>query len=431
MNATKVSPRSRSASAAASSSTALPWTCPCCALLCDEFATPDDAATACPRARSTLQSLAATDNVHGLVDGKRVTVEAAIRAAAKRLAGWQQPLFAGLGTDVSGARALFRLAARTAAIVDHADGDAAMHGLRALQDRGQYTATIGEVHARAHTIVFVGTDGVTRQPRLLERLGLRRSDGPCRRVVWLGAAPPKAHALPMTAQHVRGSGDLHADVRQLAALVSRPRPAHGSDDLAALANELLASPYGVLLWEGASLTTQGALVVEMLNHVVSLLNKTTRAATFPLGGADGAASVNQAFTWLSGLPTRTRIARGGLEHDPHRHATTRLLARGACDGVLWTHAFDPSRMPPSTHLPRIVMGPPAMASRLEGPGVFIPVGTPGLGHSGHLFRTDGPVVLPILPSRVDGLRSVALVVAALEAQLPHEPKAGEPGIETR
>ena len=391
------------------------WTCPFCALLCEGFAGPADGAARCGRARDRIAALGHAAGAARTAGGV-VTLADAIAEAAARLASWRQPLFGGMATDVAGARALYRLAARTGAICDHADGDALMHGVRAVQDRGQYIATIGEVHARAHTIVFVGTDGAARWPRLAERFGLTREDSPCRSLVFLGAAPPAAWSARAAARHLAGSGDLLADVQQLAAWVARgpaSRPAAADASLATLADDLRASPYAVLVWEAGSLPEHGALIVERLNSIVGTLNQTTRAATFALAGNDGGASVNQTFTWLSGLPLRTRVSSAGLEHDPHRFGTARLLADDAVDGVLWVQSFDAARVPPATTLPRIVLGPPAMAAKLDANDVFIPVATPGLNAHAHLFRTDGPVLLHLEAARDDGLATVAAIAGEL------------------
>ncbi len=400
------------------------WTCPFCALLCEGFTSPADAAGQCPRARARIDALGSLASAAPLpVDATEVAIE----RAAERLASWRQPLFAGMATDVAGARALYRLAARTGAVCDHADGDGLMHGLRAVQDRGQYIATIGELRARAHTIVCFGTDPVTRWPRFFERLDLARDSSPLRKLVFVGMQPP-AVATRAAVGHLPGSGDLFADVQQLAAWVARKpsaRPPRADAAMAALADELLASPYAVLLWEGAALPAHGALIVEALNRIVGTLNQTTRAATFGLGGNDGAASVNQAFTWLSGLPLRTRVAQGGLAHDPHRYGTTRALADGAVDGVLWVHSFDATRAPPATTLPRIVLGPPAMAPKLGVDDVFIPVAVPGLHADAHLFRTDGPVMLHLEAPVAPQMMSVAQVATALLAAL--DARHGAPG----
>ncbi len=408
---------------AASPSTA--WTCPFCSLLCEGDA--PEVGGACTRARAMRLAHGRTAFAAGpLVDGATVPLEAALAAAASRLAGWRQPLFGGLGTDVAGARALYRLAAITGAICDHADGATLMHGVRAVQDRGQYIATIGEVRSRADLIVFVGTDGVAHFPELLARLGIGDAGSPCRQAVFIGVDAPASWPASVPQRHIAGSGDLFADVQHLTALVAKQRVRGADPALAALADELHAATYAVLAWEGAALPAEGALIVEALNRTVGTLNKKTRAATFGLGGSDGAFSVNQTFTWLSGLPLRTRVSAQGLVHEPRLFDATRLLNDGAVDGLLWLSTFDPERLPPATALPRIVLGPPAMANALRDAAmldgcVFIPVATPGLNADGHLFRTDGPVVLPVFAVRDDALPNAADVITQLAALLERTP----------
>ena len=177
------------------------WTCPFCSLLCDGFALVDAApphltGSDCPRAHAALASHAeAAPAVRARVDGQAATPEAALAAAAGRLAGWRQPLFGGLGTDIAGARALARLAGRVGAICDHADGEAQMHGLRALQDRGQYQATFGEVRKRADLIVCVGTTAVERHPEFFRRVGVGEPGRPCG-----GRVPRRAGARALSAR---------------------------------------------------------------------------------------------------------------------------------------------------------------------------------------------------------------------------------------
>jgi formylmethanofuran dehydrogenase subunit B len=346
------------------------------------------------------------------------TPEDALAVAAQRLAQWRQPLFAGLATDIAGARAVYRLAARTGAICDHADGAALLHGLRALQDRGQYIATLAELRSRAELIVCVGTPAVARFPEFFRRAGLGQPGSPCGRVVFLGTDPPDALPQGVLVDILPGSGDLFSDLQQLGALVARQWVREPDPTFGTLAEQLRAAPYAVLVWEAGTLPREGALIVEALNRIVGTLNRTTRAATFGLGGSDGGHSVNQTLAWLSGLPLRTRIAASGLQHEPHLFDAQRLLGQGAVDGVLWISSFNPERVPPVSALPRIVLGPPAMARHLKtGDSVFLPVATPGLNAAGHLFRTDGPVVLPVFAARDDGLPGVAQVLDGIARRL--------------
>ena len=404
------------------------WTCPFCALLCDGFgvdttgALPVLQGSDCPRARAALASHVRTpDAAAATIDGEPATLEAAIAEAARRLGSWRQPLFGGLGTDIAGARALYRLAARTGAISDHADGRALMHGLRAQQDRGQFTATLAEVRARADLVVCIGTPAITRYPEFFNRCELDGPGGPRPALVFLGAAVPDGLPPALEASAVAATGDLFDDLQQLAALVALQHVPRPHAPLAVLAQQLRSARYAVLVWEPGVLPAHGALWAEMLNRVVATLNRHTRAASLALGGSDGAASVNQVFTWLSGLPLRTRIGQDGLEHEPLRFDAERLVADGAVDGLLWISSFDPTRVPPCAGPaapPRIVLGPPAMGPRVGAAGtVFLPVATPGLNDAGHLFRTDGLIVVPLVAARDDGLSGVADVLARIAARI--------------
>ena len=411
-----------------SASASLPdnaWTCPFCPLLCDEFVLDTTApvpalrGSDCPRALAALEQharLAAASAAS--IDGVSAPVVEAIAEAARRLASWRQPLFGGLGTDIAGARALYRLAVRTGAICDHADGAALMVGVRLQQDRGQFTTTLAEVRARADLVVCMNTTAVARFPEFFNRCELDGPGGPRPSLVFFGVPVPTGLPAGLDACTVATQGEPFADLQQLAALVALEHVERARPELLVLAARLRAARYAVLVWEPASLPAHAALWAEMLQRLVATLNRHTRAATLALGGGDGASSVNQVFTWLSGLPLRTRAGPDGLEHEPLRFDAARLLADGAVDGLLWISSFDPSRLPPPTGLPCIVLGPPAMAERLRarpppGDHVFIPVATPGLNAPGHLFRTDGLVVVPLVAARDDGLTGVAEVLARL------------------
>lgn len=408
------------------------WTCPFCALLCESLVV--DAGpggglrgSGCPRANAALAALAPPASAAAAwVDGAAVAISEALDEAARRLTRWQQPLFGGLGTDVAGARALYRLAAHCGAILDAADGASLAHGLRALQDKGQYMATLAEVRVRAALVVCVGTPAVDRFPEFFNRIGMGQPGSPCRDLVFLGAeAPaPSRYGAPVAGpalaiDTIAGSGDLAADLQQLATAIDRPQQPGIDAAWVALAQRLHASPYSVLVWEAGRLPWHGALIVEAINRIVGTLNQRTRAGSLSLGGCDGAATVNQTVTWLSGLPLRTRVAAGAMQHEPVVFDAQRLLADRAVDGLLWVHSFDPRRVPPAAPgVPRIVLGPPAMVASLEAADtVFLPVATPGLCAEGHLFRTDGPVALHLPAARDDGLSTVGQLLTALSRRL--------------
>ena len=419
---------------------ATPWTCPFCPLLCDSFSVRAEAGawvlngSDCGKARAGLSHFgpgdasgaAAMSATPSRVDGVDCDIDTAIAAAARLLAASRQPLFGGLGTDVAGARALYPLACRLGAICDPAGGAALLHGLRALQDRGGFTTTLAEVRTRADLIVCIGSLPDARYPEFLRRCGFGLEGAARVALLQPSVAPasdaalvPDADAVPAGVEVLHFDGDLFDAAAMLAACVAGRAVGTAGATLAPLAARLHAASYSVLVYESAQLPAQGSLIVEAVNRVVATLNKRTRAAALPLGGCDGASTVNAVFTWLSGLPLRSRAAPGGLEHEPLRFDAARLLADGAIDALLWIASFGTEPEPLATSLPRIVLGHPRYAAAVRGgPSVFIPVSTPGIGAIGHVFRTDGSVLMPLTPLRLDALPNVAEVLRRLLQALP-------------
>ena len=123
--------------------------------------------------------------------------------------------------------------------------------------------------------------------------------------------------------------------------------------------------------------------------------------------------------WQTGFGGRTAYGQGFPVHDAYHYSTTRILADGA-DLLVWISSFNEARTPPATAVPTVVLGREGMSFERE-PAVFIPVGTPGLDHTGHLFRTDRVVALPLHRLRESALPSVAEAIAAIEAALQEAP----------
>ncbi len=422
------------------------WTCPFCLLLCDGLgvranASGDSLELAygdCAAARAGLaQFLGRPSQAMPQVDGLSCEPAVAITAAARLLAASRQPLFGGLGTDVAGARALYRLSCETGAICDPAGGAALMHSVRSLQDRGSFTTTLAEVRTRADVIVCVGGLPSTKAGDFFQRCGLGEGLVPRRHVVVLGGSATAdaaelaalSHEPGVTTETVPMQGDLFSTVAVLAALVAKRAVRDVSSPgsaLTTLAERLLNAHYAVIVGETGSLPAHGALVIETVNRIIGTLNASTRAGAMWLGGGNGAGTVNSVFTWMSGLPLRTRAGPLGLEHEPVCFDATRLLADSAVDSLLWISSFDATGTPPATSVPLIVLGHPALAASASRLGaVFIPVSTPGIGSAGHLFRADGGAVLPLvpvyrdtLPTLADVLGQITHAVQALRAGAP-------------
>lgn len=421
---------------------AMAWVCPFCPLACDHLTvaggSPGQALSlqggVCNRASRALGHFAAPAAAVAEVDGQATDLASAITAGARLLLGSRQPLFAGLGTDVAGARALYPLACATGAICDAAGGAALMHGLRALQDRGQFTTTLAEVRTLADLIVFVGGLPLDVAPLIAQRCGIGEAQVPQRHVVVLGPAPGDEALLAgwagpgVSVECVPLLGDLFTTLTLLGALLTPQGPAvlpqagAGTEPLRALVARLRGARYGVWVGAPARLPAQGALIVEAVHLAVGHLNRNTRSAALWLGGGNGSATANQVFTWLSGLPMRSRLSPHGLDHQPLVFDAQPLLDDGAVDALLWVSCFDAEAVPPASTLPMLVLGPPALAASCRRAGaVFIGVSTPGIGSAGHVFRTDGTVLMPLRALRPDGLPALADVLRALTQALAARP----------
>ncbi|TDV19525.1 formylmethanofuran dehydrogenase [Paraburkholderia caballeronis] len=422
------------------------WVCPFCALLCDDVTirayadgTLDAPDARCPKLAHALAGYSGTDaQCSASIDGAPASADDALDRAAQRLARAHRPLFGGLATDVAGARALYPLAAACGAALDHLHGETLAPAILAQQDRGALFTTLSEIRTRADLVVVFACRPAERQPRFYERaLGQPGDGGFARRIVFVGCdADPAATAYAsrsadVTVETLLADANPYDTLARWSARVeSRSGAARRTGDdtatLAALVERIAGARYTAFVYEPAALPgDHTALLIEALSRIVKAANRTTRGGALALGGGDGAATVNQTLTWLSGMPLRTRVAKPArlageppLDHDPYRYRTAQLLERGETDLLLWIASFGAEPLPAALApaVPAIVLGHPALAAPLAARGastVFIPVATPGIDAGGHLFRVDGPVVLPLAAARGLPLPGVNDVVAKL------------------
>jgi len=407
------------------------WTCPFCALLCDDVSlqfdargTPALVGGQCPRASAALARFDAAPAPSSSVDGQPVPLDQAIESAAGLLRRARLPLIGGLGGDVAGARAWMRLAEASGAICDAAHSAGQTAALRVLQDRGGYFTSLAEIRTHADLIVVVGSAPGERHPRLWQRIAPNELLEPRDiDIVLLGVAAADderariAQALPSATVAAHATADLHDEIAVLSALVAQRQVESASEAQRALAERLRGARYAVLLWEPGALPQPAELAIELLQRTISTLNLKTRAAGFSLGGSDGAASAQQVHAWQTGLPLRTRHGPLGLEHDPWRNGTDALLADGAIDALVWIASHGSEPAPPADWAGALVLiGHPSFAPLAQGraaPSVFIPVATPGIDHGGHQFRAEFSVLMPLTAAREQHLPSVAEVVSLI------------------
>ncbi len=394
-------------------------TCPACGLLCDDVLIEGNQSkikvlkNGC--AKSVIFFEQAEDDATPKIAGKQVTLAQALAKAAEILKQAQQPLLAGLSTDVQGFRAIYDLSQKTnakpSAKLSHMNATSMARNLKVLQSTGWQTTTLTEVKNRAEVIVCFGSDLLSHNPRFFERFvdvdGMFVS-AKNRQVIVLGEASDhgiKSDALQAAWILPCRATDLPSITMVLRALVAGKRLKATEiagvkvGDLQTLADKLKAAKYAVLAWVAKDLDFNHAeLTIQNITETVTTLNKTTRAAGLPLGGSDGDTSANNAHTWLSGLALND-------EHTEH-------------DAMLWVNSFSAggilAKMPPKTDKPLIIIGNNNIKHQAD---VFIPIATPGLDCSGTLFRVDSSVVLPLKKVRENNLPTLAEVLGQIEEQL--------------
>jgi formylmethanofuran dehydrogenase subunit B len=402
--------------------------CPFCGLGCDDLKIAIEAekvevkANGCPISIPAFASGSAVDTPR--VDGAPVPQREATTTAARLIAESRQPVFAGMGCDVAGVRAVLQLAERVGGTVEPANCESMLRNFLTLQDDGILSATLSEVRNRADLIVIAGADIGRRFPRFFERcVETKQSlfDVPSREIVYLGGAaaalPPGAEAINCANEKL---SEIAASLRALVAgraLSALSVAGIDTAKLAALASRMKAARYGVLVWASADFDFPHAeLTVQALAALVKDLNRETRFSALPLGGGNGDLTAAQVATWQTGYPLRIDFGRGYAHYDPFAYDASALLKRGEADLLVWVSSFFDTLQPPESSVPVIALARTA-AKFKTAPRVFIPVATPGIDHAGHVFRTDNVVAIRLKKLRESALPSVAEAVAAIEMEL--------------
>lgn len=365
--------------------------------------------------------------------GKPVSLTEAAATAATFLVNAKQPVIGGCATDVNGMRALLSLADRAGAVVDNMGFNAARNNFLTLQDSGWVNTTLAEVKNRCDVLLVIGTDLETVVPRFFERYlwneAMFLEDSAQRKVIYLGKPPSGAASTSPDGQAATvfscANEDLPDVVAVLRALVKgqpvRAETAGGIAvaDLHTIAGQLKAAKYGVVTWAAGALgvNNHAELTVQTVSEMIKDINNSgTRCSGLPLAGKEGDLTANQACGWTTGYPARVRFTRGFPEYDPYLYDTKTMLTNGEADVLVWVQAFNTNAVPPVTDIPTIVIGRSGMLFEKD-PDVFIPVGTPGIDHAGHAYRTDNVVAIRLLKLRESALPSTAEALSAIEHAL--------------
>ncbi|MFG1361539.1 formylmethanofuran dehydrogenase [Xanthobacter pseudotagetidis] len=376
------------------------------------------------------------------VEGRPASFEEAVRAAAGLIAPRRAIAMAGLGADLEGLGRLYDLARTVGASLDHAASAGLFANLDRLARKGWIAATLAEVRNRCDLMVVLGPDPSAAFARFFERAlpapALAAGDQAApmfvdrtrrRRVAVLGGPLSAAGRRALAPHDVAEIGLDGAGLPQVAAALAAqvrgaaPGLSALSAELGAAVSELAGllakARYAVFAFDAGRLPpADAALVAEAAAEAVAALSRTTRAAVFPLGGRDNVVGAHQLSLWRFGWPLRTAVGPGGARHAPDLYETRAALADA--DLLVFASALRPDAPPDFARGPVIALGHAQTVFPRE-PDVFIPVGTPGVDHAGHVFRMDQVVCLPLSALRPAELPSLAEAAGAILSALETRP----------
>ncbi|SFV38607.1 formylmethanofuran dehydrogenase [Hyphomicrobium facile] len=410
--------------------------CPFCGILCDDLEIGPSSEGLKVLKNGCVKSVAGFERKlvepSPQVDGKDVSLDEAIAAAARLIRESHLPIFGGLATDVEGVRAIMALAEKGGGIVDHALSDAQYRNFKVLQTSGWVMTTLTEARNRADLFIIAGSDVHKLHPRFFERIVCNEasmfSDNPPKRtVVFLGEGLDQSAVkgnrigevltLPVKTDRIGEVLDAMRALNKGATITGDnigglPRAA-----VEDLLERCKAASYGVVVWAPPSLSFANAdLTVQAVSEFVKDINLTSRFAGLALGGNEGAVSAGAVCGWQSGFPLRVSFASGKPDYDSERYAMNRMLYAKESDLLLWLASFTPDLSPPDTDIPMILLGTPSIKPART-PKVYIPVGTPGIDHAGIMVRVDNVVSLPLRKLRNSTLPRAADVLEKIEAAL--------------
>ncbi|EAQ81941.1 hypothetical protein [Blastopirellula marina] len=380
-----------------------------CSCLCDDLQITVAAgqiaqiAPACPHAASYF-AIAEDAQSNCQINGKAATIDTAIAAATKLLAGAKSPLLLGLGElTIDGQRAALDWADRLGAYVDAGNPAESDPSGVVLQSTGMITATLGEIRDRADVILFWNADPATTQPRHFTRFSL---DAPGRFLT----APRTALAIDSQATATTARAELFCEsplsqnletAHTLLALargkkIDRKRVPQ-LQDIESIHARLSSATYAAIVcaprfYGGAD----GAAILETLADYVRELNRNSRAIISLERSGPNWIGAAESIAWRTGYPSPVRFAADGPTFDPTGYRAAKLLSRGQVDALIrfdgdWLTSAPSELLTAMAKLPTISLG--WRQSELPA-NIQFRVAKPGVECGGSMHRLDD-VPLPL------------------------------------
>ncbi len=351
------------------------------------------------------------------IGNRDALVQHAVGHAAELLAASRCPVIS-IDADIDGTRAAIGLAERVRAAYDHLNGDALAAEVALLRDSGGMFVAAGEVRRRADLVVIVGTlphihheyvRALAETPPDLSENGKRAfflvPDGG-------DESLPAGLEVPVTRLACDGA-DMPAVLAAIRAQYAGRRVSKPVTHFKQLSKALEKARYAAFLCSGNS---SPQLSLEMLQGIVSDINKKMRAAALMLPESEAGWGSTLASGWTSGFPMRTGFARGVAEHDPWRWDVRRMLEAGEADVHLWIATREEAAPAQLDGVQLIALT--KTAEPVTGAAVTIQVGEPGADHDAVVYSSRRGTLVANQAATPSQLPSATSIVKAIMEHLP-------------
>lgn len=394
--------------------------CTVCGCVCDDLSITVDAGRVvrtdgtCPLSEPWFRE----QNTHAppvaSIDGQEVPLDDALTRAAELLRESRSPLIYGLSRSTTeGQRAAIRLAEFLGGTIDTTAATGHAASIRALQQVGESTCTLGEVRNRADLVVYWASDPATTHPRHMERYALDpvgefvpggRRD---RQLIVVDSRRTETAVGADFFVPVRPDRHWHA-IRALHGLVRGIEPNPSTDpgvdlgQLRELAARLSACRWGIVFF-GVELTRgpTGHRTVEALLSLVTELHQRTRFYARRMRRSGDVAGADSVLTWQTGYPFAVNFAAGYPRYGPEEFTAPRMLERGEVDVCLFVGSetgkeFSPRALDHLKRIPVITLESPGVESVVLATVRFT-TAVYGVHRAGTAYRMDEvPIPLRVL-----------------------------------
>mgnify|MGYP003338738685 CR=1 FL=1 len=391
------------------------WTCPFCALHCDDLVAPKLNnekvlnANKCFKASEGLSrfNFTSKENKLGYLYGQKEDIQNLITETSKLLSSSQSPFFGGLGLDILGSRSVIKLAKECNATIDHLHGDSISAVLRSFQAKGTIFTTLSEIKSRADLIIFLKSEPNKRLPRFAELVNLSSKNS------WVIEAKS-------------ASDDSNCDfsvlekVRLLLYLLRNKSSTSDIDCNHELVNLVRNSSYCTFVWDPQEFGELSEYIANALMAIVKEINQKKRAGILTLGSDNGGLSFQNTLSWMTAKSIRSKFSTKSLHYQPELFSLKCCLELKTIDSIFWFSSFC-DNLPGENVLnyPFVAIGPESMGKKYSKffkenkNSIFIPIATPGVNDNGYIMRCDGAAIIPLKKFVNDNIHTVEKLISQI------------------